>query len=461
MYQRHSTVTKNGKTHTYWRLVRTVRVGRKVRQETVAQLGELDAKGRIAAHHLADSLVGVDRQPGLFDEELPTAPVTVVPSRLRLERGRRFGDVWLAWKLWQALGLDTWLEKRLARGREDVPRFLTLFESLVNGIACQQVTLTLGIRLLSRLVKVPGVEYRQSDPPAHAFPRPEDLARLDWQSLQPLGFSHQKAQALIELARAASEGCLDLERLAHEPDEIIRDRLCGLRGVGRWTAEYVLLRSLGRLHIFPGDDVGARNNLRRWLGLTEPLGYEAVRRVLAAGGPALGSSNQAVVAAQIVLPKTIIRSVIMQASVDFEKIAPEGLKAMGYLEAYVRRCGLEPSLLELVKTRTSQLNGCAYCIDTHTKDARARGETEQRLYALALARNPVFHRARARGAGLDRNSDRGGPQPRSGRRVPPGSPAFQREGVGRSDAGRRHHQWLEPARDQLPRGARHLSAPRR
>jgi len=121
MYLRHSTVTKNGKTHTYWRLVRSVRVGRKVRQETVAQLGELDAKGRIAARHLADSLVGGDHQPGLFDEEFPTEPVTVVPSRLRLERGRRFGDVWLAWKLWQALGLDTWLENRLPRGREDVP----------------------------------------------------------------------------------------------------------------------------------------------------------------------------------------------------------------------------------------------------------------------------------------------------------------------------------------------------
>jgi transposase len=121
MYLRHSTVTKNGKTHTYWRLVRSVRVGTKVRQETVAQLGELDAKGRIAARHLADSIVGLERQPGLFDDELPTEPVTVVPSRLRLERGRRFGDVWLAWKLWQALGLDTWLEKRLPRGREDVP----------------------------------------------------------------------------------------------------------------------------------------------------------------------------------------------------------------------------------------------------------------------------------------------------------------------------------------------------
>src|SRR5437899_2876122 len=102
MYLRHSTVTKNGKTHTYWRLVRSVRVGSKVRQETVAHLGELDARGRIAARHLAESLVGLERQPGLFDDETPTDPITVDPSRLRLERSRRFGDVWLAWRLWQA-----------------------------------------------------------------------------------------------------------------------------------------------------------------------------------------------------------------------------------------------------------------------------------------------------------------------------------------------------------------------
>ena len=120
MYLRHSAITKNGKTHTYWRLVRSVRVGSKVRQQSVAQLGELDAKGRIAARHLADSLIGVERQPGLFQDGPPTRPLTIDPSRLRLERTRRFGDVWLAWKLWQALELDRWLEKRLTRGREDV-----------------------------------------------------------------------------------------------------------------------------------------------------------------------------------------------------------------------------------------------------------------------------------------------------------------------------------------------------
>jgi AhpD family alkylhydroperoxidase len=88
----------------------------------------------------------------------------------------------------------------------------------------------------------------------------------------------------------------------------------------------------------------------------------------------------------------------MQAGFDFKKIAPEGLQAMGHLEAYVRRCGLEPSLLELVKTRASQLNGCAYCIDMHTKDARARGETEQRLYALSAWRETPFFTERERAA---------------------------------------------------------------
>lgn len=121
MYLRHTTVTKNGKTHTYWRLVRSVRVGNKVRQETVAQLGELDAQGRVRARALAEAVVGVERQPGLFEEEVPGEPVAIDLRRLRLERGRRFGDVWLAGRLWQAVGLDELLEQLLPRGEEDIP----------------------------------------------------------------------------------------------------------------------------------------------------------------------------------------------------------------------------------------------------------------------------------------------------------------------------------------------------
>jgi hypothetical protein len=74
---RHTTVTKNGKSHTYWRLVRSIRTGNRVRQQTVAQLGELDAAGRVRARALAEAIVGVERQPGLFEAPDPSESVTV------------------------------------------------------------------------------------------------------------------------------------------------------------------------------------------------------------------------------------------------------------------------------------------------------------------------------------------------------------------------------------------------
>ncbi len=84
--------------------------------------------------------------------------------------------------------------------------------------------------------------------------------------------------------------------------------------------------------------------------------------------------------------------------VDYEKVAPAAIEAMSGLEKYVRQCGLEPSLIELVKLRASQINGCAFCVDMHTKDARARGETEQRLYAVSVWRDTPFFSERERTA---------------------------------------------------------------
>ena len=161
------------------------------------------------------------------------------------------------------------------------PRFPTVFEALINGIACQQMSLTVGIRLLTRLSQAHGLAWREGEAPAHAFPRPEDLAGLRPQALRPLGFSHQKSRAMIEVAQAVCDGQLDLESLVEVSDEEAVERLEQLRGVGRWTAEYVVLRGLGRWHIFPGDDVGARNSLTRWLKLRKPLDYQRVRRVMA------------------------------------------------------------------------------------------------------------------------------------------------------------------------------------
>jgi len=88
----------------------------------------------------------------------------------------------------------------------------------------------------------------------------------------------------------------------------------------------------------------------------------------------------------------------MQPRMDYVKAAPDGYKAMSALETYVRQSGLEHSLLELVKTRASQINGCAFCLDMHTKDARAGGETGQRLYALSAWPETPFFTDRERAA---------------------------------------------------------------
>lgn len=83
---------------------------------------------------------------------------------------------------------------------------------------------------------------------------------------------------------------------------------------------------------------------------------------------------------------------------NYSEVSPGALKAMLGLEMHVRGSGIEHSLLELIKTRSSQLNGCAYCLDMHTKDARAAGETEQRLYALSAWREAPFFTDRERAA---------------------------------------------------------------
>lgn len=89
----------------------------------------------------------------------------------------------------------------------------------------------------------------------------------------------------------------------------------------------------------------------------------------------------------------------MQPRFDYAKAAPAALQAMSALEGYVRKSSrLEESLLELVKMRASQINGCAYCIDMHSKDARANGENEQRLYALSAWRETPFFTDRERAA---------------------------------------------------------------
>lgn len=168
------------------------------------------------------------------------------------------------------------------------PRFASVFEALVNAVACQQLSLTVGIELLNRLARQCGSVTSHGEVEQHAFPRAEDLLRLKAPSLRRLGFSYSKAHSLLAAAREVVAGQFDPERLREVGDDSAVERLTRLKGVGRWTAEYVLLRGLGRISVFPGDDVGARNRLARWLGRDGPLDYEGVQRAVRRWHPYAG-----------------------------------------------------------------------------------------------------------------------------------------------------------------------------
>ena len=88
----------------------------------------------------------------------------------------------------------------------------------------------------------------------------------------------------------------------------------------------------------------------------------------------------------------------MNRRINYSRAAPEGVRALGSLDTYVQNAGLEARLLDLVRVRASQLNGCAYCLDMHTKDARAGGATEQRLYCLSAWHETPFYTGRERAA---------------------------------------------------------------
>jgi DNA-3-methyladenine glycosylase II len=160
------------------------------------------------------------------------------------------------------------------------PCFPTLFEGIANAVTGQQLSLSFAIQLLNRLVRAFGARLSPDEDSPRAFPRPEDIAGLDPEAFRSLGFNRRKGETLIELARMLLGGRLDMEILEKLDDSSAVNLLCSLRGIGRWSAEYLLLRTLGRTNVFPADDVAGQKNLQRWLQLPDPPDYSGVRRLL-------------------------------------------------------------------------------------------------------------------------------------------------------------------------------------
>lgn len=155
------------------------------------------------------------------------------------------------------------------------PRFPTLFEAMVNAVANQQLSLESGLTLLNRLVDTLGVGEVES-PGSKAFPPAEAVLAASPHDLRALGFSARKSGYLFGVADAIVTGAIDEADLRVVGRDDAVAQLTSIRGIGRWSAEYVLLRGLGRLDVYPGDDIGARNKLQRFLELDHAPGYDEI-----------------------------------------------------------------------------------------------------------------------------------------------------------------------------------------
>jgi DNA-3-methyladenine glycosylase II len=168
------------------------------------------------------------------------------------------------------------------------PRFASLFEAGVNGICCQQLSLTVGITLLNRLSRLCCTPVEVFGEMVFPPPTPQQVAKLNIVQLRNLGFSSNKAVALLELAKNITEKTIDLEKLEELNDEDAIAQLSKLRGLGQWTARYILLRGMRRLNIFPSGDSGFLNGLKLWLDYKGKLNNNIVHDLMKKWNPYAG-----------------------------------------------------------------------------------------------------------------------------------------------------------------------------
>jgi len=156
----------------------------------------------------------------------------------------------------------------------------TIFEALVIAITEQQISLEAAIAIRSRLVEKYGdvVEFNRKK--FYSFPTPNALAKAKPREMRTLGLSRNKALYISELAKKVERAQLDLEALRTMSDEAAVARLTEIKGVGRWSAEYALVRGMGRVNSLPADDLGIQRAVSQAYFKGQRIGPEEVRRVL-------------------------------------------------------------------------------------------------------------------------------------------------------------------------------------
>ncbi len=145
------------------------------------------------------------------------------------------------------------------------PVFPTLFESIANAVIFQQISLDAGISILNRLAEAYGAALDCGGKACYLFPDARSLAGLTAEEIKRIGVTANKARALSEAARGIVERNLSFDDFEKMDNESAFGELVRFRGIGRWSADYALLRGLGRLDVFPRGDVGARSRIQRLL----------------------------------------------------------------------------------------------------------------------------------------------------------------------------------------------------
>lgn len=158
------------------------------------------------------------------------------------------------------------------------PRFPALFESLINAVLFQQISLAVGVTLLNRLAASFGAHREVAGRALYRLPTASELLRLTETDLRGISISDAKARALLGLAAAVESGELDADRLAALDDAALERKLVRHRGIGPWSAHVIMLRGFGRLTVFPAGDSGADRALRAFFNLPEA---EAPARIAA------------------------------------------------------------------------------------------------------------------------------------------------------------------------------------
>jgi DNA-3-methyladenine glycosylase II len=164
----------------------------------------------------------------------------------------------------------------------------SIFEALTIAITEQQISLDAAIAIRSRLVEKYGDVVRLDGRSFYAFPTAMSLGAANPDQVRAVGLSHSKAQYIIELARGIESGELDLESLKTRNDETVVAELTKIRGVGLWTAEYVLVRGMGRMNSLPADDLGIQRAVSQAYYGGREIGSKEVRRVLSRFAPFSG-----------------------------------------------------------------------------------------------------------------------------------------------------------------------------